>query len=194
MDSMVLLQQYPIVDLILGKECMTPRVRPLLDSLRGVRFEAFPVRLRAAITNYITAGGRLLVSGSKWADDLWSAPHGDSSGIRFSREILKTVLVADHASWGGMVASIDTQFLPAGTTVQFNTALSDSIYQVDAPEGIGPVRGGRILMRYTENGISAAIGYKGDASLVLFGFPLETLLRRADRDAVMRAAIRFLMR
>ncbi len=194
MDSMVLLQQYPIVDLILGKECATPRVRPGLDSLYGVRFEAFPVPLRSAITNYLTAGGRLLVSGSRWADDLWAAPHGDSSGIRFSRETLKTVLVADHASWGGMVAGVDTQFLPVGTTVQFNTALNDSIYQVDAPEGIGPVRGGRTLMRYTENGVSAAVGYKGDASLALFGFPLETLLRRSDRDAVIKAAIRFLLR
>jgi hypothetical protein len=135
-----------------------------------------------------------MVSGSKWAEDLWSAPHGDSSGIRFSRETLKTVLVADHASWGGSVASVDTQFLPVGAMVQFNTSLNDSIYAVDAPEGIGPARGGRILMRYAENGISAAVGYKGDASLVLFGFPLETLVQRADRDAVMKAAIRFLMR
>ena len=194
MDSMVLLPQFAVVDLILGKECATPRVRPLLDSLHGVRFEAFPVPLRNAVTRYLAGGGRIMVSGSKWAEDLWSAPKGDSSGIRFSRETLKTILVAGHASWSGMVASVDTQFLPAGTTVQFNTALSDSLYLVDAPEGIGPVRGGRILMRYAENGISAAVGYKGDASLVLFGFPLETLIQRADRDALMKAAIGFLIR
>jgi hypothetical protein len=194
MDSMVHLQAYAIVDLILGKECTTPRVRPLLDSLYGVRFEAFPVPLRNAVTRYIAGGGRLLVSGSRWAEDLWAAPRGDSSGIRFTRETLKAVLVADHASWGGEVVCADTQFLPAGTTVRFNTALNDSIYAVDSPEGIGPVRGGRTLMRYAENGISAAVGYKSDASLVLFGFPLETLVRKADREAVMQAVLRFLTR
>jgi len=102
--------------------------------------------------------------------------------------------MADHASLGGAVASVDSGFLPAGTTVHFNTMPNDSIYAVGAPEGIGPVRGGRTLMRYTENGISAAVGFKGETSLILFGFPFETLVSQADRAAVMKAALRFLIR
>ncbi len=193
-DSLVVLPRYDIVDLILGQQHATPRVRPLLDSLYGVRYTAFPAGFRAMVGRYVAGGGHLMVSGSRWAEDLWAAQRGDSSGIRFSRETLKTVFAADHASRGGEVVSVDAGFLTPGTTVHFATQMNDSIYAVDAPEGIGPVRGGRTLMRYTENGISAAVGYKGDASLVLFGFPFETLLKQTDREAVMMAVLRFFLK
>jgi hypothetical protein len=193
-DSLVQLQRYRMVDLILGEEHATPRVRPLLDSLYGVRYAAFPLPLRSAVTRYLSTGGRLIVSGSTWADDLWATPKGDSSGIRFSRDVLKTVLVANHACLNGEVSATDTSFLPAGTTVRFATTLNDSMYAVGSPEGIGPVRGGRTLMRYPENGISAAVGFTGEGNLVLFGFPLETLMKLSDRTALMKAALRYLER
>jgi hypothetical protein len=194
MDSMVLLTRYGIVDLILGKECATPRVRPGLDSLYGIRFMALPPAMRKELGAFAAQGGRLIVSGSRWAGELWSALHGDSSGIRFGRETLRTVFVTDHASRGGEVVSADPQFLPAGTSLLFNTVLNDSMYTVESPEGIAPTRGARTILRYSENSFSAAVGYTGESSMVLLGFPFETLLHRTDRDVLMKAMLRFLAR
>jgi hypothetical protein len=191
---MVRLTRYGIVDLILGKECATPRVRPGLDSLYGIRFTALPPAMRKELGIFAAQGGRLIVSGSRWAGELWAALQGDSSGIRFGRETLRTVFVTDHASHGGEVVSADPQFLPTGTSLIFNTVLNDSIYAVESPEGIAPTRGARTVLRYSENSFSAAVGYKGESSMVLLGFPFETLLRRSDRDVLMRAMLRFLAR
>jgi hypothetical protein len=194
MDSMVQLNRYGIVDLILGKECTTPRVRPGLDSLFGVRFTALPPAMRKELGLFTAQGGGLIVSGSRWAEDLWSAPHGDSSGIRFGRETLKMVFITDHASHSGKILSTDPQFLPTGTSFVFNTVLNDSIYAVESPEGIAPARGGRTILRYAENSFSAAVGYKGESPVILLGFPFETLLRSSDRNILMQAMLRFLAR
>jgi hypothetical protein len=191
-DSMVQLSRYRIVDLILGEECATPRVRPLMDSLYGTRFTALPPAMRKELSLFTTQGGRLIVSGSRWAGELWSAPRGDSSGIRFGREVLKTVFVTDHASRGGEVVSADSQFLPSGVSLSFTTELNDSLYAVESPEAISPARGARTLLRYAENSFSAAIGFKGESSAVLLGFPLESLTKRADRNTLMNAIVQFL--
>lgn len=193
MDTLVRLSHYPLVDLVMGEERATPRVRPSLDSAYGVRFQAFPPPLRREVHRYLAARGRLLVSGSNWASDLWSTAPADSSGIRFGRDVFRSVFVADHASRNGEVVTNDTGFLPAGTVIRFATGLSDSIYAVESAEAIAPLRGGTTLLRYTENLFAAAAGYRGDAALVLLGFPFETVLAPADREALMAAVIRYLM-
>jgi len=192
MDSVVLLRSYRTVDLILGEELTTPRVRKSLDSLYGVRFETFPPGLRRELAGFAAEGGRLLVSGSHIGKDLWSALPADSSGMRFARETLKCTWVTDHASRTGEVVTADTSFLPASTPIRFSTSVNDSIYAVESPEALGPVRGGKTLLRYAENLFSAGIGQKGSYNIVVLGFPFETIVQPLQRTALMKSILRFL--
>jgi hypothetical protein len=192
MDTVVSLRSYRMVDLILGEERTTPRVRKNLDSLYGVRFATFPEGLRRELRAYAAAGGGLLVSGSHIGKDLWSTLPADSSGMRFAREILKCTWTTDHASRTGQVLTADTTFLPARITLQFSASVNDSIYAVESPEALGPLRGGKTLLRYAENLFSAGVGHKGTCNIVVLGFPFETVVQRAQRESLMRAILRFL--
>jgi hypothetical protein len=54
------------------------------------------------------------------------------------------------------------------------------------------VGGSETLMRYSDNGFSAAIGYKGDYTLVILGFPLETVISSEEREGIMNSVIRYM--
>lgn len=191
-DSSVDLRRYACVDLLMGEERTTPRVRPVLDTLLGVRFTAFPPALQDVITRFAAAGGALLVSGSHMGSDLWASFPSDSSGPRFARETLKFSLTTDHASRTGRVVTADTLFLPRGVTLRFSTTQNDSIYAVESPEALAPVRDGSTLLRYEENLFSAAAGYRRDARVIALGFPFETVLGEKDRLTLMQAMLNYL--
>ncbi len=192
MDTLVDLGRYACVDLLMGEERATPRVRPDLDTILGLRFVAFPLALRNAVGAFTQAGGALMVSGSHMGVDLWSTLPADSTGMRFAREVLKFSWVGDHASRTGRVITSDTAFLPQGVTLVFSTELNDSIYAVESPESLAPVRGGTTLLRYEENLFSAAVGVNDGSRIVVLGFPFETILDHRGRTALMRSMMAYL--
>jgi hypothetical protein len=191
-DSLVDLQKYPVVDLILGKQKATPRVRPALDSLRGIRFAALPLRLREQLGRFMDAGGALFISGSYVGTDLFAAAQRDSTGMRFAEETLKYTWVTGHASRTGNVIPVAGQFTMQSAPISFNTTLNDKIYSVESPDAIAPVKGGSVLLRYADNLFSAAVGFKGKGNIVVMGFPFETITTLAARDAVMKGVVEYL--
>ena len=50
------------------------------------------------------------------------------------------------------------------------------------------------LLRYKENNTSAAIGFKGDYRIVVFGFPFETILKEDTQIAVMKSVLNYLLK
>jgi hypothetical protein len=191
-DSLVDLRRYPLVDLILGKQKKTPRVRPALDSLYGIRYAAFPERLRQEIKRYSDAGGSMFISGSYVGSDLYSTLPRDSSGLRFARETLKFNWAAGHASRTGEITPTTPEFRAGSVSIGFSARLNDKIYSVESPDELAPVQGGSVLLRYSENSFGAAIGYKGTANIVVMGFPFETITTSAARDAVMKGVVEYL--
>ena len=191
-DSMIDLHSFALMDVILGKQKTTPRVRPSLDSLRGFRYAAFPQRFRDAIRTFVDARGLLFVSGSYVGSDLYSALPRDSSGMRFARDVLKCSWVTGHASHTGAITPVAAPFLDQAVPVSFSVDLNDRIYAVESPDALAPVKGGSMLLRYSENLFGAAVGYKGTTNVVVMGFPFETITTQAARDAVMRGVVSFL--
>jgi hypothetical protein len=189
MDSMVDLRKYPFLDLILGEEKTTPRVRPALDSLYGKRFTAFPVRLREQLVSYTQGGGALLVSGSYVGSDLHATLPSDSSGLRFARHILKCNWITDHASRTGNVLPAASGFLPAGTSMTFCTELNSRMYAVESPDALAPVKEGTTLLRYAENNFGAATVYRGTYGVVVMGFPFESVIGQEPRDMLMKGLL-----
>jgi hypothetical protein len=130
------------------------------------------------------------LSGSYIGSDLYS--DADSSGIKFENNLLKYKYKADHAVKTGGVYSVNDSFLSLKNQFEFNTTFNDSIYKVEAPEELGSVEGSEVLLRYSENNFSTAVGYKADYGIVSFGFPFETILGEKQRASVMKAVLNYL--
>jgi len=186
MSGNVDLTKYKIVNFIYGEEKKTssPKYKDEID------FEVFPVVMRDKIANYLSGGGNIFLSGSYLGTDLYSDP--DSSGIRFANNILKFKFKTGHAVKTGNVFSVDNVFLPVKNTFEFNTTFNDSIYKVEAPDELGEINGSKVLLRYSENNFSAAIGYKNNYGVVSLGFPFETILGEKQRSMIMKSVLNYL--
>jgi len=186
MNGEVDLSKYKMVDFIFGEEKKTtlPKYKDKID------FEVFPILMRDLIASYLYGGGKIFLSGSYIGTDLCSEP--DSIGIRFANDVLKFKLKTGHAVKTGNVFSVSHTFLPIKNTFEFNTSFNDSIYKVEAPDELGEVNGSEVLLRYSENNYSCAIGYKDKYEVVSFGFPFETIIGEKQRNSIMKSVLNYL--
>ncbi|MBK7499076.1 MAG: xanthan lyase [Ignavibacteriales bacterium] len=180
------LTRYKMVDFIFGEEKKTsaPKYKDKID------FEVFPETLREKTTNFLNNGGKIFLSGSYIGTDLYSEP--DSIGIRFANEVLKFKLKTGHAVKIGNVFSVNNNFLTLKSMLEFNTSFNDSIYKVEAPDELGSVKGSEVLLRYSENNFSAAVGYKEKYGVVSLGFPFETIMGEKQRNMLMKSVLNYL--
>ncbi len=187
MDQQLMLTDYDYVDLILGEEKEVPG--PKLNSKR--EFRAFPKALQSEIETYCGNGGNLFISGAYVGKDLFDN-HNDSLDMDFGMDVLKFRFRTDHAVKTGGVASVDSSFFPRDNTIQFNTSVHPSIYKVESPDAIEPVDTlSTTILRYSENNASAAIAHAGEAKIVVFGFPFESIVSNKSRAEVMQAVLTF---
>jgi len=113
--------------------------------------------------------------------------------INFVQNNLKYKWRTDHAVKTGGVYSVDSLFMPFGNSFEFNTQLNPSLYAAESPDAIEPVDTTAVtILRYRENNTSAAVGFKGDYSVVAFGFPIETIPDQGKRNEVMQAVLNYL--
>ena len=180
---------YRAIDLILGGQKTTPSPR----GFRPPAFEAFPAPLRDALTRYCERGGGLFVSGSYVGTDVFAGQPADAPGPRFARTTLGIRLQSGDAATTGAVVSPNAALLPDGFAFDFAAELNPEVYAATSPDAVAPAdpRGATVL-RYAENGRSAAVARRGACPAVVLGFPFETIRSQDDRDTVMRAALRFL--
>ena len=180
------LKNYKMVDFIFGEEKKTssPKYKD------NIEFEIFPYELKRQIKEYLQSGGKAFLSGSYLGTDLYTDL--DSSGIKFANNILKFKLKTGHAVRTGQFYSVQNNFVDTKLKFAFNTEFRDDIYKVEAPDELGSVQNSEILLRYSENEFSAAVGYNGDYSIVNFGFPFETILGEKSRTELMKAVLNYL--
>jgi len=192
MDGDVNLNNYPMVDFIMGEEKTTPK--PGNGSfLKQKRFRVFPSLLQEKINQYAENGGSILISGAYIGSDVYSTIESDtakvdSTGMRFTQNTLKYRLESNRASRTGSVFAPQSGIIDENVKFRFNTQLNPDIYKVEAPDALLPAdRDGQVLLRYHENRFGAAVGYKGSYNVAAFGFPFETILGQHDRDQVMQS-------
>lgn len=191
-DSMISLDNYQFVDLILGKEKETHWPKAIGDSLNNVQFKAFTPQMQAVIQRYCERGGNLFLSGAYVGADLFSHPKEDSVSIRFAWRVLRFNWATGHASRSGRVYSTNSSIFPKGKELSFNVELNRDIYVVEAPDAIVPSAGSEQILRYAENQFGAAIAYRKDYGLVVMGFPFETILDANVRTELMRGMLKYL--
>lgn len=183
----VSMKNYPVVDVIMGKQSKTKVGRGVF----GVKYEVFPIALQNAITEYCKGGGKLILSGANIATDLWDAPNVTEEGKKFAQEVLKYRWMTNYGTSTGEVKSVANPYGFNGKFC-FDTKMNDKVYAVERADAIMPVgEGAFTIFRYADNNISAGVAYKGDYSVVSLGFPIETLRTQCQIEALMDEILNF---
>ncbi len=169
------LAAYQAVDWICGEESTTD--------------ETFSSAEQASVSAYLAGGGGLFVSGAEVGWDLDAM--GGAADRAFYINYLKTDYAADDAGVGMVAGDVGGIF--AGLSgIAFDTDGSDS-YNVDYPDAVSAYGGSVAAMTYSGTAYKAAVVYDGSFRVVSAGFPFETIIDRADRDAVMERVLDFLI-
>ena len=166
------LNQYPIVDWILGEE--STEVAGTLDTTE-----------RAALTAYLDNDRALLISGTEWGWDLVA----QQRDVAFARQMLHTEYVADDA--GTYTVTIPASGAFAGLAGFTFDAPGE--YDADYPDILAPASStsATVALAYATGGAAAIQFANGCQRTLALGFPLE-VVRLASRPAVMAAALDFL--
>ena len=189
-DSIFILNNYNFVDLIYGEEKETHWQTPFADSLNGTRFKVFPTKMKKVITNYLTNGGNIFVSGAYVGSDMFIGKDKESDDYKFCKDVLKYRLASDHAVKNGVVEYENTK-LGLLNKLEFNKEYSEDIYRVEAPDAIGSTNGSETFMRYTENFYSAGVAYKDAYGSIVIGFPFEAIKSEDSRNELMNAVLKY---
>jgi len=159
-DGAFVLSNYDIVVWFVGDE-----------SSANVVFSASE---KAAITNFLDNGGKLIVSGSEIAYNI-GRPASAAYDAAFMNNYLKSSYVADGAStFTPATGSAGTAF--EGLNIPFGL-----IYPEDFPDAISPVNGSVSILNYNVSPNKGGVAYKGTfgagttpGALIYLSFTLET--------------------
>ncbi len=188
MDGFVDMNEYNLVDLILGEE----RKTEFPKSKDEKHFEAFPPKLKEKLQSFCKSGGNLLVSGSYIGADLFENEN-DTTSTNFALNTLKIKFRTNFAAKTGGINIVHDSFNSENDSFIFNTKFNSGIYAAEAPDAIEPADSlGHTFLRYSENNISAGVLYNDDYKVVTIGFPFETIINKTHRHLLMADILKFL--
>ena len=186
MNNQLTMNDYPVVDLILGKQKLTSVGRGAFPP----RFKTFPDSLQSRIADYCRSGGNIFISGAYVGSDLWNS--AKETDKQFAQDILKFKWRTGHAAVTGKVKSVFSPFPQLTGEYQFYNRLNPVMYAVESPDAIEPAdKDGHTVFRYSENGISAGMAYSGAYKTCIFGFPFETISDESQRNQFMQGVLEF---
>lgn len=165
------LRDYDAVDLFFGLQRN--------DSTNLLPYKTFTPALQRAVSQFVTHGGRLLVSGAYIGSDLQTPAER-----AFAREVL-------HYSFGGTLpaAAGDTLQLVHGTPFVL-TRTPSSTLAVQWPDCLTPEDGARAFVRYADGRIAATRYADSRTTIVLMAFPPACVPSVEVRKALLQEAFR----
>ena len=178
-EGHVSLEDYPIVDYILGMEKDDRDSNPA----RNVYYKTFSSPMQRALTSYCQSGGRLLVSGAYVACDMNS-----SQGERtFTQDVLKYRYAGQFKTGGN---PISVQGL--GRNLSIPSAPNSSTCPIASADYLQPTAPAFAAMVYTDSRTASAIAYKGNNyRTFVMGFPFESIRSESDRAGIMASILKF---
>lgn len=192
---------YPILDLICGKQATTPRGTGKVSS----QFAVFPEQLQEALREYTLAGGSLIVSGANIGTDISESIYSDllsddkeeelayrKKAATFAAEVLGYKAMNSHASRSG-----EYRWVAPGqhnSTGSFHNSLNPDCYSVENPDGIVPSDNrGKTVIRYKDTGISAGTAFdSGTYKCICIGFPIEAVREEKEIEHVFEYCLDYL--
>ena len=147
--------------------------------------DSFDATEQTLVSNYLSSGGKLFVSGAEIGWDLDYLNNGRS----FYNSQLKADYVSDDAGTYDVQGATGSIF--DGLSFSFDDG--STYYDSQFPDRITPLGGATTALNYVGgSGGGAAIQYDGGATQVVnFGFPFETITTEASRIEVMDRVLDF---
>ncbi|MDP1678372.1 MAG: T9SS type A sorting domain-containing protein [Bacteroidota bacterium] len=172
MDGSIQLSNYSAVVWLFGDE--------------GSTDETFGAAEQTKAIAYLNSGGKIFSTGSEIAYDL-DRPSGPSQADRdFLRNNLKTSYAEDASGSYTINGSVSTVF--EGLSFAYGDIIQGSPYNEDYPDYLNPINGSSVVLKYANN-LNAATAFNG--SVIVLGIPFETIHTKANRDALMNAALKY---
>lgn len=182
------LDDYKLVDLILGKQKMT--ITGFGSS--GIKYTAFPVALQNRLKNYVKDGGKLLVTGTYVASDLFDE-RAASGSKDFAREVIGVERNDGPRSESGVVKIEAGNSFSTGS-FRYSNTLNENCYIVENPDILLPVSGSKVFMRYSDTNLPAGIlSQYGKGKVVVSTIPFETV-DSSQKNRLMKDYIDYLNR
>ncbi|MHC1732307.1 MAG: xanthan lyase [Bacteroidales bacterium] len=183
------LTRWSAVDLLFGEEKTTPAT---FDP--GKRdFSIYTTEFLNALARMKEASIPVFMSGAYVGTDLVMTADTAITGL--IRRALHFFPRTGHAVRTGNVAATDIGAPDFTGRLEFNAGKTDEIYAAESPDAIEPAdKQSFTALRYTENNTSAAVMHRGDVRSFIMGFPFETIILKAERDALMKQILDFLLK
>lgn len=172
-NGTVTLEDYPVVDYILGMEKEDP--------VHKVYYKTFSSAMQRIITSYCQSGRNLFVSGAYVGSDM--------SGTQGNREFTEKILKYGYQS--SMTDKSSNRINGLGRTITIPRVPNETSYAVPAPDCIVPVDTAFPVFTYVPGNQSAGIAYKGNYRTFVLGFPFESIQSEADRATIMAGILGF---
>ena len=172
-NGLVTLEDYPVVDYILGLEKEDPANKAY--------YKTFSSAMQRIMTSYCQAGGNLFVSGAYVGSDM--------SGTQGNREFTEKIL--KYGYQGSLTDKSSNQIKGLGRTITIPRLPNESSYAVPAADCIVPVDTAFPVFTYAPGNQSAGIAYKGNYRTFVLGFPFESIQSEADRATIMAGILGF---
>lgn len=172
-NELVTLEDYPIVDYILGLEKE--------DSAAKAYYKTFSSAMQRIITGYCGSGGNLFVSGAYVGSDM-NATQGNRE---FTQRILK------YGYQGSITDKSSGDIQGLGLTVNIPRIPNETSYAVPAPDCIVPVDTAFPVFTYAPGRQNAGIAYKGNYRTFVLGFPFESIRSEVHRATIMAGILGF---
>lgn len=190
-NGTVLMDSYPYVDLILGKQEQTKMGR---GGITPLEFKTFSKKMEQMLTTYCQQRkGNLFISGAYVATDLWDNHliKSNKADRDFATNILKYKWRTGQAAIMGKIKSVASPYSFIGNYTYYNKPNPDS-YVVESPDAIEPADSSSVtIFRYSENNLSAGVVYKGDYKTCILGFPFESIRNDVEREQLMKSVLGF---
>ena len=172
-NGIISLEDYPIVDYILGLEKESPTDKAY--------YKTFSSPMQRAITSYCQSGGNLLVSGAYVGSDM--------SGTQGNREFTEKIL--KYGFQGSLTDQTSGQINGLSRTITIPRQPNEKSYAVSSPDCIVPLSPAFPVFVYAPGNQSAGIAYKGDYRTFVLGFPFESIQSETDRASIMMGILNF---
>jgi N-acetylmuramoyl-L-alanine amidase len=186
--------QRPII-WIAGRQRSTPPPAGLdgigrPDRMR-IDFEVLSQEARARLQQHVANGGALILSGAYVAEDLLAGPLASASSRAFAREVLGIESFESRATRinaleptmdnGRFVSLNPCRF---GLDLEWPINIARRVLPVESAEALTPAARGEVVLLYPDTRKPAAVV---TGRVAVAGFPLETVLPEASRQALLGA-------
>jgi hypothetical protein len=160
------LNNYEIIDLILGKQCDTPL------------FELYPTSLQQALFEYVQQKKhRLIITGARVASS-------EKSDV-FMQKGLRFKLLQDSATQNGLLYAESQKMF-----YQLQIWPNAKQYFVQNAEAISPEdKKSKTILHYADTNLPAAISVGKKSKIVVAGFPFECVIGDEARRYLMKLLI-----